>query len=167
MLSNQKADFTIIVGNEQTLMPIGVEEFIVENNTNEVQEYNLVIPRPSLVNLQEKELKPTDQDSIFLSSAAISGQKHEAFEMKGIRGVIMGSTETENKMIIAVSEVPGVAVDTTLFLTQQIPGDLLITAEGNFYESVNLFKRRDYGAAICLTMTLRPGESKTIPFAVC
>ncbi len=157
----------LLSGNEQTLMPIGVEEFIVENNTNEVQEYNLVIPRPSLVNLQEKELKPTDQDSIFVSSAAISGQKHEAFEMKGIRGVIMGSTETENKMIIAVSEVPGVAVDTQpYFLLNKYAGDLLITAEGNFYEKCKPVKRRDYGAAICLTMTLRPGESKTIPFAV-
>ncbi len=157
----------LLSGNEQTLMPISVEEFIVENITNEVQEYNLVIPRPSLVNLQEKELKPTDQDSIFVSSAVISGQKHEAFEMNGIRGVVMGSTETENKMIIAVSDVPGVAVDTQpYFLLNKYSGDLLITADGNFYEKCKPIKRRDYGAAVSLTLTLRPGESKIIPFAV-
>src|ERR1035437_7970919 len=102
----------LLSGNEQTLMPISVEEFIVENTTDEEQDYTLVVPRPSLVNLQEKELKPTDQDSAFVSSAAVSGQKHEAFEMKGIHGVVMGSIETANKMIIAVSDVPGVTVDT-------------------------------------------------------
>jgi uncharacterized protein (DUF608 family) len=157
----------LLSGNEQTLMPISVEEFTVENNTDEEQEYTLVLPRPSLVNLQEKELKPTDQDSVFVSNAALYGQKHEAFEMKNIRGVVMGSTETENKMIIAVSDVPGVAVDTQpYFLLNKYSGDLLITEDGNFYEKCEPIKRRDYGAAVSLTMTLQPGESKTIPFAV-
>ncbi|MBN2708353.1 MAG: hypothetical protein JXR46_04835 [Calditrichaceae bacterium] len=157
----------LLSGNEQALMPISVEEFIVENNTNEEQEYTLVAPRPSLVNLQEKELKPTDQDSVFVSSAAVHGQKHEAFDMNGICGVVMGSTETENKMIIAVSDVPGVTVDTQpYFLLNKYSGDLLITAEGNFYEKCEPVNRRDYGAAVSLTMTLQPGESKTIPFAV-
>lgn len=157
----------LLSGNEQALMPISVEEFIVENNTNEEQEYTLVAPRPSLVNLQEKELKPTDQDSVFVSSAAVHGQQHEAFEMNGSRGVVMGSTETENKMIIAVPDVPGVAVDTQpYFLLNKYAGDLLITAEGNFYEKCEPVNRRDYGAAVSLTMTLQPGESKTIPFAV-
>ena len=57
----------LLSGGEQTLMPIGVEEFVVENTSDEVQEISLVVPRPSLVNLQEKELKPTDQDSVFVS----------------------------------------------------------------------------------------------------
>ena len=93
------------------------------------------MPRPSLVNLQEKELKPTDQDSVFVATAAISGQKHEAFQLNGIRGVVMGSTETENKMVIAVSDVPGVSVDTQpYFLLNKYSGDLLITGDGNFYE---------------------------------
>ncbi len=157
----------LLSGNEQALMPISIEEFTVENNTDEEQEYTLVVPRPSLVNLQEKELKPTDQDSVFVSSAAVYGQQHEAFEINGIHGVIMGSTETENKMIIAVSDVPGVAVDTQpYFLLNKYSGDLLITEEGNFYEKCEPIERRDYGAAVSLTMTLQPGESKTIPFAV-
>ncbi|MBN2773797.1 MAG: hypothetical protein JXR31_06080 [Prolixibacteraceae bacterium] len=157
----------LLSGNEQTLMPISVEEFILENNTDEEQEYTLVVPRPSLVNLQEKELKPTDQDSVFVSSAAVSGQKHEAFKMNGISGVVMGSTKTENRMIIAVSDVPGVAVDTQpYFLLNKYSGDLLITEDGNFYEKNEPINRRDYGAAVSLTMTLQPGQSKSIPFAV-
>jgi hypothetical protein len=35
-------------GGEQTLMPLGVEEFVVENTSNEVKEISLVVPRPSL-----------------------------------------------------------------------------------------------------------------------
>ena len=42
-------------GDTQALMPISVEEFEVENTSNKVQEITLVIPKPSLVNLQEKE----------------------------------------------------------------------------------------------------------------
>ena len=57
-------------------MPLGVEEFEVENTANEAQEITLVVPRPSLVNLQEKELKPTDQDSVYICSAPVHG--HEA-----------------------------------------------------------------------------------------
>ncbi len=157
----------LLSGAEHFLMPISVEEFTVENNTDEEQDYTLVIPRPSLINLQEKELKPTDQDSIFTSSAAVYGHKHEAFEKDGIQGVVMGSTATENKMAIAVANVPGVAVDTQpYFLLNKYSGDLLITEEGNFYEKNEPAHRSDYGAAVSLTMTLQPGESKTIPFAV-
>jgi hypothetical protein len=43
-------------GNAQALMPIGVEEYEVTNTTNKVQQVTLVIPRPSLANLQEKPL---------------------------------------------------------------------------------------------------------------
>src|SRR5512137_668244 len=75
----------LLSGNDQTLMPFGVEEFEVENSGNEAQEINLVVPRPSLVNLQEKELKPTDQDSVYVSSAATSGQKHEELQAAGLR----------------------------------------------------------------------------------
>ena len=157
----------LLSGNEQFLMPISVEEFTVENITDEEQDYTLVIPRPSLVNLQEKELKPTDQDSVFTSSAAVYGHKHEAFELNGIQGVVMGSTATGNKMVIAVSDVPGVTVDTQpYFLLNKYSGDLLITEDGGFYEKNEPAKRSDYGAAVSLTMTLQPGESKTIPFAV-
>jgi len=154
-------------GGEQTLMPFGVEEFVVENTSNEVTEISLVVPRPSLVNLQEKELKPTDQDSVFVCTAAVNGQKHEEFRSDGIRGVIMGSTDSQNKMAIAVADVPGVSVDTQpYFCLNKYSGDLLLTADGSFYEKKGPVIRSDYGAAISLTFTLKPNESRTIPVAV-
>jgi uncharacterized protein (DUF608 family) len=157
----------LLSGGEQALMPLGVEEFVVKNTTNEVQEISLVVPRPSLVNLQEKELKPTDQDSVFVCTAAVGGQKHEEFRLEGIRGVIMGSTETQNKMAIAVADVPGVAVDTQpYFCLNKYSGDLLLSEDGSFYEKREPVIRSDYGAAISLTFALRPYESKTVPVAV-
>jgi len=157
----------LLSGGEQALMPFGVEEFVVENTTGEVQEISLVVPRPSLVNLQEKELKPTDQDSAYVSTAAVSGQKHEEFRLGGIRGVIIGSTETQNKMAIAVADVPGVAVDTQpYFCLNKYSGDLLLSEDGSFYEKREPAIRSDYGAAISLTFTLMPNESRTVPVAV-
>jgi hypothetical protein len=76
----------LLSGGDQTLMPLGVEEFEVENAAKEAQEITLVVPRPSLVNLQEKELKPTDQDSVYVCSAAVHGQKHEEFRVRGRPG---------------------------------------------------------------------------------
>ena len=84
----------LLAGNEQTLMPLCVEEFEVTNNSKEPQTVTLVVPRPSLVNLQEKELKPTDQDSVYICTAAVHGQVHETFESDGVRGIVMGSKET-------------------------------------------------------------------------
>jgi hypothetical protein len=91
------------------------------------------VPRPSLVNLQEKELKPTDQDSVYVCSAAVHGQKHEEFQAAGVRGIIMGSAETPNRMALAVPEMPGVAVDTQpYFCLNRYTGDLLLNAVGCF-----------------------------------
>ncbi len=101
----------LLSGNEQTLMPIGVEEYEIQNNSNESQTVTLVVPKPSLVNLQEKELKPTDQDSVYVCSAAVHGQVHEAFKSDGVRGIVMGSTESPNRMVLAVAETSGVAID--------------------------------------------------------
>ncbi len=157
----------LLSGGEQTLMPLGVEEFVVENTSNEVKEISLVVPRPSLVNLQEKELKPTDQDSVFVCTAAVNGQKHVAFQSGSIRGVIMGSTDSQNKMAIAVADIPGVSVDTQpYFCLNKYSGDLLLNSNGSFYEKKEPVIRNDYGAAISLTFTLKPNESRTIPVAV-
>lgn len=157
----------LLSGGNQTLMPLGVEEFEVENTANEAQEITLVVPRPSLVNLQEKELKPTDQDSVYVCSAAVHGQKHEEFRSAGVRGVIMGSTETCNRMALAVPELPGVAVDAQpYFCLNRYTGDLLLNADGSFYEKREPVLRSDYGAAVSLTFTLEPKASIKIPAAV-
>jgi uncharacterized protein (DUF608 family) len=157
----------LLSGSEETLMPLSAEEFEIENITDEAQVITLVVPRPSLVNLHEKELKPIDQDSIFIGTAAVRGQKHEEFKIDGIRGVIMGSTETFNRMALAVPELPGVAIDIQpYFCLNRYTGDLLLNAEGNFYEKREPVRWTDYGAAISLTFTIEPKSSKTIPVAM-
>jgi uncharacterized protein (DUF608 family) len=157
----------LLSGNEQMLMPLGVEEFEVENTSDEAQEITLVVPRPSLVNLQEKELKPTDQDSVYVCTAAVHGQRHEEFRTAALRGVIMGSTETPNRMALAVPELPGVAVDIQpYFCLNRYKEDLLLSADGSFYEKREPVLRSDYGSAISLTFTLEPKASRTIPVAV-
>ncbi|MGD0815777.1 MAG: GH116 family glycosyl hydrolase [Verrucomicrobiota bacterium] len=154
-------------GGEQTLMPFGVEEFEVENAADEAQEVTLVVPRPSLVNLQEKELKPTDQDSVYICSSPVHGHAHKEFQSAGARGVVMGSTESQNRMALAVAETPGVAVDVQpYFCLNRYSQDLLLNADGSFYEKRQPLSRSDYGAAVSLTFTLEPGATKKIPVAV-
>ena len=94
-------------GNEQTLMPIGVEEYEVQNSSDKTQAITLVVPRPSLVNLQEKELKPTDQDSVYVCSAPVHGHMHKDFRSGGFRGVVMGSTGSPNRMVLARPRTAG------------------------------------------------------------
>ncbi len=157
----------LLSGNDQTLMPFGVEEFEVENAAADAQEITLVIPRPSLVNLQEKELKPTDQDSVYISSAAVRGHRHEEIRSHGIRGVIMGSTETDNRMALAVPDLPGVTVDVQpYFCLNKYAGDLLLNADGSFYEKREPLVRSDYGAAISLTFTVAAKSVVKIPVAI-
>ncbi len=157
----------LLSGNDQTLMPFGVEEFEVENTSDSAKEVTLVVPRPSLVNLQEKELKPTDQDSVYVSTAAVSGQEHEEFWSAGVRGVVMGSTETPNRMVLAVPVIPGVAIDTQpYFCLNRYTGDLLLNDDGSFYEKRPPMLRSDYGSAVSLTFTVPPKASKKIPVAV-
>jgi len=157
----------LLSGGDQVLMPFGVEEFEVHNGANEAQEITLVVPRPSLVNLQEKELKPTDQDSVYVSSAATRGHKHEEFHSEGVRGVIMGSTETHNRMAIAVPEMTGVAVDTQpYFCLNRYTGDLLLNPDGSFFEKRKPVLRSDYGAAVSLTFTLQPKATIKLPVAI-
>jgi uncharacterized protein (DUF608 family) len=157
----------LLSGGDQTLMPLGVEEFEVENTGDVAQEITLVVPRPSLVNLQEKEVKPTDQDSVYVSSAAVKGQKHEEFHSGNVRGVIMGSTETANRMALAVPELPGVTVDIQpYFCLNKYAGELLLNADGSFYEKLQPVLRSDYGAAVSLTFTVKPKSTIKIPVAV-
>ncbi len=68
-----------LAANAQALIPVGVEEYEVENTSKKERQITLVIPRPSLVNLQEKELKPTDQDTAYLCATPVKGHVHEAF----------------------------------------------------------------------------------------
>jgi len=157
----------LLSGTDEALMPIGIEEYEVRNTTNKAQEITLVIPRPSLVNLQEKELKPTDQDTVYVCSAPVKGQVHEGFSSAGVRGVVLASKECEDRMAVAVPEMKGVAIDTqSYFCLNRLKQDLLLNDDGSFYEKRKPLVNQDYGAAISLSFKLEPKATIKIPFAI-
>jgi uncharacterized protein (DUF608 family) len=157
----------LLSGNTQALMPIGVEEYEVKNASNKAQEITLVIPRPSLVNLQEKELKPTDQDTVYVCATPVKGHVHEDFSLAGMRGVVMASKECQDKMVIAVPKTAGVRIDMhPSFCLNRLKQDLLLKKDGSFYEKRKPLLNQDYGAAISLTFSLQPGAAIKIPVAI-
>lgn len=154
-------------GNKQAFMPIGVEEYEVTNNSKQTQQVTLVIPRPSLVNLQEKKYRPIDQDSAYICFTPLKGHKHEEFQNSGLTGVLMGSTDSDERMLIAVPEVAGVKVDTQpYFRLNSLKQDLLLNVDGSFFQKYQAKLHSDYGAAISLTFELNPKASVTIPVAI-
>ena len=154
-------------GDTQALMPIGVEEFEVKNTSQKTLEVTLVIPRPSLVNLQEKELKPTDQDTVYICSTPVKGHIHDAFENTGMTGVVMASKESQDRMVIAVPQIKGVKVDTQpYFCLNRLKQDLLLNGDGSFYEKRDAILNQDYGAAISLSFSLKPKATIKIPVAI-
>ncbi|MBN2593142.1 MAG: hypothetical protein JXA81_06520 [Sedimentisphaerales bacterium] len=154
-------------GDNQALMPAGVEEYEVKNASNQIQDITLVVPRPSLVNLQEKELKPTDQDTIYICSTPVKGHVHEDFVYAGTRGVVMGSRETQDRMVIAVPQTKGIKIDTQpYFCLNRLKQDLLLNDDGSFYEKREPILNQDYGAAISLTFRLKPKATIKIPVAI-
>ncbi|MBN2182103.1 MAG: hypothetical protein JW715_09330 [Sedimentisphaerales bacterium] len=154
-------------GNTQALMPIGVEEFEVANASNQAQEITLVVPRPSLVNLQEKELKPTDQDTVYICSTPVKGHVHEAFRDTGLSCVVMASKESRDRMVIAVPAKKGLKIDTQpYFCLNRLKQDLLLNDDGSFYEKREPILNQDYGAAISVTFKLKPKASVKIPVAI-
>jgi uncharacterized protein (DUF608 family) len=157
----------LLSGNAQALMPISIDEFEVTNTSGQAQQITLVIPRPSLVNLQEKELKPTDQDTVYVCSTPVKNQVHTAFASTGMKGVVMASGECPDRMVLAVPELDAVAVDThPSFCLNRLKQDLLLNDDGTFYEKRAIIPKQDYGAAISLTFTLGPKASRKLPVAV-
>jgi uncharacterized protein (DUF608 family) len=154
-------------GDNQALMPIGVEEYEVENNSNKVQKITLVLPRPSLVNLQEKELKPTDQDTVYVCSAPVKGHLHKAFDTASMTGVMMASKECSDRMVIAVPKIKNVKIDThPHFCLNRLKQDLLLNDDGSFYEKRNTILNQDYGAAISLTFSLASKSKIKLPITI-
>ena len=157
----------LLSGSSETLMPIGVEEYEVTNGSNQAQQITLVIPRPSLVNLQEKELKPTDQDTAYLCSTPVKGHAHADFRSGGMRGVVMKSDECMDRMVVAVPEMKGVEIDTQpYFCLNHLKQDLLLNDDGSFYEKRQPILNQDYGSAISLTFTLNAKATMEIPLAI-
>lgn len=157
----------LLSGDNQALMPIGVEEYQIENNSRKTKKITLVIPRPSLVNLQEKELKPTDQDTVYVCSTAVKSHLHRAFNSSAMMGVIMGSRECVDRMIIAAPKIKNVKIDThPSFCLNRLKQDLLLNEDGSFYEKRSPILNQDYGAAISLTFSLTPKSTIKLPIAI-
>lgn len=156
----------LLSGSSHTLMPIGVEEYEIQNNSDQARKIVLIIPKPSLVNLQEKELKPTDQDTVYICTAPIKGHSHKEINSNGMRGVVMGSSECADRMAIAVPQTAGVDIDIQpYFCLNRLKQDLLLNDNGSFYEKRKPILNQDYGAAISLAFTVGPKASVKIPFA--
>lgn len=154
-------------GSTHALMPVGVEEFEITNTSGSQQQITLLLPRPSLANLQQKKYRPIDQDSAYLCAPAVSGHKHHEFRHAGLRGIIMGSTESPERMVIAVPETSGVGIDTQpYFRLNSLKQDLLLRADGSFYQKPEGKPHHDYGGAISVTFALRPNETRVVPFIV-
>jgi uncharacterized protein (DUF608 family) len=154
-------------GRQQALMPLGVEEYEVRNAGSKAVEVSLVIPRPSLVNLQEKELKPTDQDTVYVCSTPVKGHVHEEFDSSGIKGVVMASKECKDRMVIASLKIRGVSIDTNpYFCLNYLKQDLLLNDDGSFYRKRDPLVNQDYGAAVSLTFTLKPKSTIKVPVAI-
>jgi uncharacterized protein (DUF608 family) len=152
---------------DQALMPFGVEEYEVINSSDEEKKITLVVPRPSLVNLQEKELKPTDQDTVYICSTPVKEHVHEEYESDGVKGVVMASKECKDRMVIATTETKGVSVDTNpYFCLNFLKQDLLLNDDGSFYKKRAPLLNQDYGAAIGFAFTLKPGATVKIPVAI-
>jgi uncharacterized protein (DUF608 family) len=157
----------LLCGNVRALMPVAVEEYEVKNGSRRAQQITVVVPRPSLVNLQEKELKPTDQDTVYVCSAPVKGHVHQAFKHRTTWGVVMGSTERADRMVVAVPEIADVKVDLQpYFCLNRLKQDLLLNNDGSFYEKRQPLLNQDYGAAVSLTFELKPGATKKIPVAI-
>jgi uncharacterized protein (DUF608 family) len=154
-------------GDDQALMPVGVEEYEIENTSRKTQKITLVVPKPSLVNLQEKELKPTDQDTVYVCSTPVKGHLHKAFNSATMAGVIMASKECADRMVIAAPKIKNVKIDThPSFCLNRLKQDLLLNEDGSFYEKRNPILNQDYGAAISLTFTLAAKSKIKLPVAI-
>lgn len=156
-----------LAGADQALVPVGVEEFVVTNTSSAQVQVTLLLPRPALANLQEKKYRPIDQDSAYLCAPAVKAHVHTEFTHAGLRGVVMASGESAERMAIAVPEMPGVKIDTQpYFRLNSLKQDLLLRDDGSFYQKVAYAPHHDYGAALSVTFVLRPRETRVVPFVV-
>jgi len=157
----------LLSGNDDALMPASVEEYTLVNKGEKAQQMTIVIPMPSLVNLQEKKFRPTEQDNTYLGRPAVNGHVHTSFSENGMTGVVMGSTETSDRMVVSVPQIAGAKVDVqNAFRLSAIKQDLLLNPDGSFYQHLDPKANNDYGAAISVTVTVQPGASVTVPVAI-
>jgi uncharacterized protein (DUF608 family) len=154
---------SLLSKNDQFL-PASVEEYVISNKAKSSQKVTLVVPMPSLVNLSRKISRPADQDYTFLGAAAIAGYKHNGFSHKGITGVRMASTLSDERMAIAVPSRSDLTVGIQeAFKLRNYRQDLALNEDGSFHHPNNIVDGNDYGAAVGITVTIPAGKSVTVP----
>jgi uncharacterized protein (DUF608 family) len=153
-------------GNEDDVsVPATVDVFELANPTEAERTVTLVLPRPSLVNLTEKKLR-AEQDNAFSGQGATEEQTHEECQSGTMRGVVMGSTKTGDRMVIGVPKLAGVAIDVQPgFRTAAYKTDLLVDAQGRFTAHKAPEPTFECGAAIAVTVKLPANGRVRIPFA--
>jgi uncharacterized protein (DUF608 family) len=153
-----------LLSESDRFLPASVEEYIIANTTKSSHKVTLVVPMPSLVNLNRKISRPAEQDYTFLGAAAIKGYKHEAFSYKGIAGVRMASTQSKDRMVIAVPARGDLKVDVQeAFKLRNYRQDLALCGDGSFHHPNEIVDGNDYGAAVSITVMVPAGKSMTIP----
>jgi cellobiose phosphorylase len=153
-------------GNEADVsVPATVDLFELDNPTAEECALTLVIPRPSLVNLTEKKLR-AEQDNAFSGQGATEDQVHGEYQSATMRGVVMGSKKTGDRMVIAVPKIDAVAIDVQpSFRTAAYKTDLLVDSQGRFAAHKAPEPTFECGAALAVTVKLPPSGRAQIPFA--
>lgn len=152
-------------GEADVTVPATVDLFELANPGAEERTVTLILPRPSLVNLAEKKLR-AEQDNAFGSQGATRDHVHTTFQSAGGQGVVMGSQRSEDRMAIAVPQLPGVMVDfQPAFRTAAYKTDLLTDSQGRFTARKSPETTFECGAAISVTVKLAPGARVEIPFA--
>lgn len=155
-----------LLSKDDQFLPASVEEYEVTNRSSAAQKVTIVIPMPSLVNLSRKVSRPREQDYTFLGSSATSGHIHEAFTRDGVKGVRMGSSKCDDRMVIAVPEREDLQIDVQeAFRLRNYDQDLLINPDGSFHHQNEIIEGNDYGAAVSVTVTLAPKATITFPVA--
>jgi len=153
-------------GNENDVsVPATVDVFDLHNPTAEARTVTLVLPRPSFVNLTEKKLR-AEQDNAFSGQGATEEQTHAEYQSGTMRAVVMGSKKTGDRMVIAVPQLDGVAIDVQpSFRTAAYKTDLLVEAQGRFTAHKAPEPTFECGAAIAVTVKLAANGRAKIPFA--
>ncbi len=144
--------------------PATVEEYSITNRSSKPQAVSLVVPMPSLVNLAIRKSRPREQDYTFLANAAVSGHSHSSFTRNGITGVVMGSSASNDRMVVAVPQSDKWSIATQeAFRLRNYNQDLVLAADGNFHHPNAVTPGNDYGAAVAITTTVAPRSTVTIP----
>jgi cellobiose phosphorylase len=153
-------------GNENDVsVPATVDVFELSNSTDKERMVTLVVPRPSLVNLTEKKLR-AEQDNAFSGQGATEEQVHEEYQSDTLRGVVMGSKKTGDRMVIAVPKMDGVDIDVQLgFRTAAYQTDLFVDPQGRFRAHKTPEPTFECGAAIAVTVKLPANGRVKLPFA--